>query len=137
MAKTSSSYPPFRTKRPSRNTRRAGNLPSPIFVSSLSPNSLLPELPTPSAFEAQVPLDIANGAATVKELPWPGGPPNLMKTKISVPPAQNRARQQADAFGAGTVMASSGERTQILGGTTMRDRIDQNFRNETFELNPR
>src|SRR5271165_3869388 len=72
-----------------------------------------------------------------KELPWPGGPPNLMKTKISVPPAQNRARQQADAFGAGTVMASSGERTQILGGTTMRDRIDQNFRNETFELNPR
>src|SRR5271166_5110311 len=49
-----------------------------------------------------------------KELPWPGGPPNLMKTKISVPPAQNRARQQADAFGAGTVMASSGERTRKL-----------------------
>src|SRR5271165_2666335 len=58
-----------------------------------------------------------------KELPWPGGPPNLMKTKISVPPAQNRARQQADAFGAGTVMASSGERTQSFGSsiTTKRN----------------
>src|SRR5271165_2564881 len=78
------------------------------------PNQMKTQIPGPTESVVWI--------ACSGELPWPGGPPNLMKTKISVPPAQNRARQQADAFGAGTVMASSGERPQSFGGSATKER---------------